>query len=83
MDCYGENPFGMTDMGGNVWNWCADVFQPYTGGSLPNPPNPDVKVIRRGSFFFDQNGENSYTSTGRASFTRETINIWKSTLLPS
>jgi sulfatase modifying factor 1 len=69
---YGENTCGMTDMGGNVWNWCADTYQPYPGNPEPIPLNNEVKVIRGGSFFFDQNGENSYTSTGRASNTRET-----------
>jgi formylglycine-generating enzyme len=69
---FGENPCGMTDMGGNVWNWCADVYRPYPEGSVPDPQNPEIKVIRGGSFFFDQNGENSYTATGRASNTRET-----------
>jgi formylglycine-generating enzyme len=69
---YGKNPCGMTDMGGNVWNWCADTYQPYPGNTQPIPVNDDVKVIRGGSFFFDQNGENSFTATGRASNTRET-----------
>jgi formylglycine-generating enzyme len=69
---YGENSCGMTDMGGNVWNWCTDTYQSYPGNSQAIPLNNEVKVIRGGSFFFDQNGENSYSSTGRASNTRET-----------
>jgi len=63
---------GMTDMGVNVWNWCADVYQPYPGNPQAIPLNDEVKVIRGGSFFYDQNGENSFTATGRASNTRET-----------
>jgi len=69
---YGETPCGMTDMGGNVWNWCSDVYKPYPGSEIPYQNNPEVMVIRGGSFFFDQNGENSYTSTGRAFNTQET-----------
>lgn len=69
---YGETPCGLSDMGGNVWNWCADTYKPYPGSNTPDPQNPDLKVIRGGSFFFDQNGENSYTTTGRASNTQET-----------
>ncbi len=69
---YGENPCGMTDMGGNVWNWCADAYQSYPGNPQALPLNNEVKVIRGGSFFYDQNGENSFTATGRASNTRET-----------
>lgn len=69
---YGETPCGMTDMGGNVWNWCSDIYKPYPGSDIPFQNNPALMVIRGGSFFFDQNGENSYTSTGRAFNTQET-----------
>jgi len=62
----------MADMGGNVWNWCSDIYKPYPGSDTPFQNNPEVMVIRGGSFFFDQNGENSYTSTGRAFNTQET-----------
>jgi sulfatase modifying factor 1 len=69
---YGETPCGLTDMGGNVWNWCADEYKLYPGNDSPFQPNPELKVIRGGSFFFDQNGENSFTTTGRAPNTAET-----------
>jgi len=69
---YGETPCGMTDMGGNVWNWCLDSYKPYPGSNIPFQNNPEVMVIRGGSFFLDQNDENSYSTTGRASNTQET-----------
>ncbi len=69
---YGLTPCGMADMGGNVWNWCADVYTLYPGNNTLYQVNPDLKVIRGGSFFFDQAGERSYTSTFRASNTQET-----------
>jgi len=69
---FGETTCGLTDMGGNVWNWCSDVYLPYPGNDMPFQNNPDARVIRGGSFFFDQNGENSYSATGRASNTMET-----------
>jgi sulfatase modifying factor 1 len=69
---YGETPCGLTDMGGNVWNWCSDTYKPYAGSNAPDPQNPELKVIRGGSFFFDQVGENSFSTTGRAYNTQET-----------
>jgi len=69
---FGETPCGLTDMGGNVWNWCSDTYKPYPGSTFPDQQNAELKVIRGGSFFFDQNGENSYSVTGRSSNTQET-----------
>lgn len=69
---YGETPCGMADMGGNVWNWCADVYRPYPGSSMPFQYNPEARAIRGGSFFFDQNGEDSFSVTGRSSNSQET-----------
>lgn len=67
-----ETSCGLTDMGGNVWNWCSDVYTLYPGNNAPFQHNPEAKVIRGGSFFFDQNGETSYSTAGRASNTQET-----------
>ncbi len=69
---FGTNEAGLTDMGGNVWNWCADAYAPYPGNNESYAINQDVKVIRGGSFFFDQNGEYSFTVSGRAMNSRET-----------
>lgn len=69
---FGKTACGLTDMGGNVWNWCADVYLPYPGNTMPFQPNPNARVIRGGSFFFDQNGEISFSTTGRSSNTVET-----------
>lgn len=69
---YGENHCGLTDMGGNVWNWCSDQFKPYPGNNLPFNNDPELRVIRGGSFFYDENGESSFTVSYRGSNTRET-----------
>jgi sulfatase modifying factor 1 len=69
---FGETACGLTDMGGNVWNWCEDVYQPYPGSKISFQYNPEARVIRGGSFFFDQNGENSFSTTGRSFNTQET-----------
>lgn len=69
---YGETSCGLTDMGGNVWNWCSDQFKPYPGNTMATNNDPELRVIRGGSFFFDDNGEQSFTVTFRGSNTRET-----------
>ena len=69
---YGFNEAGLADMGGNVWNWCSDIFVPYPGNGEPFQVNNDIKCIRGGSFFYDQNGEYSFTVSGRSMNSRET-----------
>ncbi len=54
----GASPFGALDMGGNVWEWVADFYQPkyYAESPFANPTGPDngglnhMRVIRGGSF---------------------------------
>ena len=69
---YGTSPAGLTDMGGNVWNWCEDAFSPYPGNNQSMEENSENKVMRGGSFFYDQNNEMSFTVTYRAPNTSET-----------
>jgi formylglycine-generating enzyme required for sulfatase activity/tRNA A-37 threonylcarbamoyl transferase component Bud32 len=49
----GASQAGLLDLAGNVWEWTADWFGPYTEGALDNPRGPDPgteRVVRGGAF---------------------------------
>ncbi len=49
----GKSRFGIFDAVGNVWEWVADWYAPYTSGEQPDPKGPatgSARVIRGGAW---------------------------------
>jgi sulfatase modifying factor 1 len=67
---FGENQNGLTDMGGNVWQWCSDDIAPTADEAAQDPAMR--KVLRGGSYLCDPLVCHGYKVNGRSSCTPET-----------
>ncbi|MTI21453.1 formylglycine-generating enzyme family protein [Fulvivirga sp. RKSG066] len=72
---FGITQCGLSDMGGNVWEWCSDTYMLY--GNLPENKHidPRLKVIRGGSFMCDSTVCHGYRVTARQFTSQETSNF--------
>lgn len=53
---YGPNKLGVCDINGNIWEWCSDWYQGYSGNKMANPQGPGSgkwKVGRGASYDAD------------------------------
>jgi formylglycine-generating enzyme required for sulfatase activity len=74
---YPANGFGLYNMTGNVWEWCADWFAPDFYATSPaddpvGPPDGTHRVMRGGSFLCHNSYCNRYRVGARSGNTPET-----------
>lgn len=68
---YGQTQAGLSDMGGNVWEWTSSTYQLYEENPKSVRKDPAKKVIRGGSFLCDSTVCHGYRVSARSFNTKE------------
>jgi sulfatase modifying factor 1 len=71
---FGENSIGLTDLSGNVWEWCSNYHFDYRSLITENVPSKfkGEKAERGGSFLCEPSWCHGYRVAGRSSSSPET-----------
>lgn len=70
----GQSPFGVHDLAGNAWEWCADQYGPYAGHPGDrDAPEKNSRVAKGGSW---ANVSFHLRSADRNEFAAETRNLY-------
>jgi len=75
-DAFEQNDWGLCNVSGNVWNWCADWFsadyhttEDYDAANPTGPDGGDARVMRGGSYLCHRSYCNRYRVAARSSNT--------------